>query len=87
MPPSPTAFTRRFSGWLAMQETAGRAFTDEQIRWLEAIRDHIAGNVSMEIGHFQYAPFVQEGGLGRAYHLFGEELPTLLEELNVELAA
>ena len=65
----------RFSGWLAMQETAGRAFTDEQIRWLEAIRDHIAGNVSMEIGHFQYAPFVQEGGLGRAYDLFGEDLP------------
>ena len=77
----------RFSGWLAMQETAGRDFTDEQIRWLEAVRDHIAGSVSMELGDFQYAPFVQEGGLGRAYHLFGEDLPTLLEELNVELAA
>ena len=77
----------RFQGWLAMQQAAGRAFTDEQVRWLEAIRDHIAGNVSMEIGHFQYAPFVQEGGLGRAYHLFGEELPSLLEELNLELVA
>ena len=77
----------RFSGWMAMQETAGRAFTGEQIRWLEGIRDHIAGSVSMEMGDFQYAPFNQQGGLGRAYHLFGEELPTLLEELNVELVA
>ena len=27
----------RFQGWLAMQETAGRTFTDEQRRWLEDI--------------------------------------------------
>ena len=77
----------RFSGWLAMQETAGRAFTEEQVRWLEAIRDHIAGSVSMEMGDFQYAPFTQQGGLGRAYDLFGDELPDLLEELNGELVA
>ena len=75
----------RFQGWLAMQEMAGRAFTEEQVRWLEAIRDHIAGSVSMEMGDFQYAPFSQQGGLGRAHQLFGEELAGLLEELNLEL--
>ena len=72
----------RFLGWLAMQETAGRAFTEEHIRWLEAIRDHIAGSVSIELGDFQYAPFNQQGGLGKAHELFGEELGGLLEELN-----
>ena len=77
----------RFQGWLAMQKTAGRNFTHEQRRWLEAIRDHIAGSVSMELGHFQYAPFNQQGGLAQAYSLFGDELPGLLEELNVELVA
>ena len=77
----------RFRGWLAMQETAGRAFTDEQVRWLEAIRDHIAGSVSMKMGDFQYAPFDQQGGLGKAYQLFGEELTALIEELNGALVA
>ena len=72
----------RFQGWLAMQETAGRAFTEEQVRWLGAIRDHIAGSVSMEMGDFQYAPFNQQGGLGKVYELFGGELEGLLEELN-----
>ena len=72
----------RFHGWLAMQETAGRAFTEEQVRWLEAIRDHIAGSVSMELGGFQYAPFNQQGGLSKAYELFGDELAGLLENLN-----
>ena len=61
----------RFQGWLAMQETARYSFTEEQVRWLEAIRDHIAGSVSMEMGDFQYAPFNQRGGLGKAYELFG----------------
>ena len=72
----------RFQGWLTMQETAGRAFTEEQVRWLEAIRDHIAGSVSMEMGDFQYAPFNQQGGLGKAYELFRDELAGLLEEMN-----
>ena len=75
----------RFQGWLAMQETAGRAFTEEQIRWLEAIRDHIVGSVSMEMSDFQYAPFNQQGGLGKAYELFGEELEGLLDEMNMAL--
>ena len=72
----------RFRGWLAMQETAGCSFAGEQVRWLEAIRDHIAGSVSMEMGDFEYAPFNQQGGLGKAYELFREELSGLLEELN-----
>ena len=78
---------QRFEGWTAMQETAGRDFTPEQRRWLEAIRDHIAGSVSMDVSDFQYAPFNQQGGLARAYELFGDDLQTIIEELNLELAA
>ena len=72
----------RFRGWLAMQEAAGRAFSVEQLRWLEDIRDHIVGSVSMEIGDFEYVPFNQRGGLAQAYAVFGEDLTGLLEELN-----
>ena len=32
-------------------------------------------------------PFVQEGGLGRANQVFGDELGPLLQELNQVLAA
>ena len=76
---------QRFDGWLAMQETAGNAFTGEQLTWLEAIRDHIAGSVSIEVADFQYAPFVQQGGTYKAYELFGDQLPRMLEDLNLEL--
>ena len=77
----------RFRGWLDMQEIAGRAFTAEQVQWLEAIRDHVVGSVSIEMSDFQLDPFIQQGGLHRAYTLFGDELPQLLEELNLELVA
>ncbi len=83
--PFPDGVRERFQGWMAMQETAGRSFTEEQIRWLEAIRDHIAASVSMEMGDFQLPPFSQQGGRGRAHQLFGEELAGLLEEMNTAL--
>ena len=77
----------RFAGWLAMQETAGREFTAEQRRWLEDIRDHIAGSVSIEAGDFESVPFNQQGGLMGAYTVFGDDLQSIIEELNVELVS
>lgn len=48
--------------------------------------------MSREIGmsgatDFDYAPFAQEGGLGKVYQLFGEELTVIIEALNEALAA
>ena len=76
----------RFRGWLATQEVAGREFTDEQRQWLEDIKDHIAGSVSIEPADLQYAPFAQRGGIGRAHAVFGDGLAPLLEEMNLALA-
>ena len=70
-----------------MQETAGRDFTGEQRQWLNDIKDHIAGSVSIEPGDLQLSPFAQRGGIGRAYAVFGDGLAGLLEELNLVLAA
>ena len=75
----------RFEGWLALQETVGRVFTDEQRWWLEAIRDRIAGNVSAEMQDLQDSPLDQHGGLIAAYDLFGDELQPIIDELNLEL--
>ena len=77
---------QRFHGWLATQEIAGRTFTDEQRQWLEDIKDHIAGSVSIDPADLQYAPFAQRGGIGRAHAVFGDGLAPLLEELNLALA-
>ena len=76
-----------FSTWIAQQETAGRTFTDEQRVWLGRIRDHIASSLVINAEDFDGVPFVQHGGLGKAYELFGEQLTPLLDELTQVLAA
>jgi type I restriction enzyme R subunit len=78
---------QRYEAWLEEKKKQGVAFTDEQRRWLDAIRDHIAQSLTIEADDFQDVPFNQLGGLGKAHQLFGERLEPLLEELNERLAA
>jgi type I restriction enzyme R subunit len=82
--PEPFADTvdRRFRAWLQQQVKAGREFTPEQMEWLEMIKEHVAASVHIEMEDFDDAPFHGEGGRLKAHELFGENLPTVLEELN-----
>jgi len=77
----------RFEQWLKRKEGSGAVFSNEQRAWLGLIRDHIATSLSIEPEDFEYSPFTQRGGLGKAHQLFGSELPSLLDELNEVLAA
>nr|WP_295786373.1 type I restriction-modification enzyme R subunit C-terminal domain-containing protein [Rhodoferax sp.] len=93
--PYPERVQANFKAWLAQHnavrpepvEGQSAPFTNEQIHWLEMIRDHIAANLRLEIDDFEYAPFNAQGGLGKVHQLFGAELPMVIEELNRELAA
>jgi type I restriction enzyme R subunit len=85
--PFPERVNANFRVWLAEQEQAGRQFTDDQRRWLEMIRDHIAGSLGIEADDFELSPFAQAGGLGRVYQLFGEDLGPVLEDLARALVA
>ena len=51
------------------------------------IRDHIAANLGIDLSDFDYAPFAQEGGLGKVHQLFGTDLSKIIDELNGTLAA
>lgn len=84
--PFPERVKANFGAWLAQQENA-KKFTNEQKRWLEMIRDHIAANLTIEAGDFEYAPFTQQGGIGKVHQLFGDDLNKIIEELNGTLAA
>ncbi len=79
--------SQRFAAWLSTQESNGHKFNPEQRQWLEAIRDHIAESLTIESDDFEYVPFAQRGGLGKAMNLFGKDLQSILNELNEALAA
>ncbi|MCK5230870.1 MAG: hypothetical protein KAR13_11425, partial [Desulfobulbaceae bacterium] len=85
--PFPEKVEVNFNAWIAQQEQTGKQFSQEQRQWLVMIRDHIAANLGIETEDFDYAPFAQQGGLGKVYQLFGDELSTIIENLNEALAA
>jgi type I restriction enzyme R subunit len=85
--PFPERVAERYRAWLLQQENQGREFTPEQVTWLERIRDTISASLAITREDFQYAPFAERGGLGKAVELFGEALDPLLNELTEVLGA
>ena len=77
----------RFAAWLSVQEQKGATFTVEQLQWLTWIKENIAGELGIAPDSFEYTPFVEHGGIGRAVQVFGEQLTPLLDELTEVLAA
>jgi type I restriction enzyme, R subunit len=76
---------KRFSDWLSAKIEAGVEFNQEQLNWLERIKNHIADSIEITTDDFEYTPFEQMGGLGKAAQIFGDQFNTLISELNMEL--
>jgi type I restriction enzyme R subunit len=77
----------RYQHWLTEKQAAGTVFTPEQRKWLDAVKNHIAASLAIEQDDLEEIPFKQFGGLGAAFQLFGNTLPSLLSELNERLTA
>ena len=77
----------RFAAWLAAQEQKGVSFTMDQLTWLTWMKENIAAELGITAESFEYTPFVEHGGIGKAVQVFGEQLTPLLSELTEVLAA
>ena len=78
---------KRFSKWLSDQRAKNIEFTQEQLNWLEKMKNHIAESVELTADDFEYAPFDQMGGLGKANKIFGNRFNELIEQLTEKLVA
>jgi len=66
----------------------GKNFTEEQIKWLELIRNHLIENLTIDADDFEYAPiFTRMGGKSKAKKVFNDELETVISQLNFLIAA
>ena len=86
--PLPSKIAGKFNLWLGREQRAGRAYTDEQLAWLNAIRDHLAVNAEVTLRDLQdVAAFGDKGGIVRARALFGARLSEILDDLSDALVA
>ena len=78
---------QRFSAWLSTQDARGVSFTPEQMQWLAWMKDAIASDLGLSSESFEYMPFREHGGIGKAVKVFGDQLNPLLVELAEALVA
>ena len=74
--------TTRYDEWLASQASRGITYTENELEWLELMRDQIASSLSIQKEDFEYDRFAQKGWLGGVYGVFGNRLDTVMEEMN-----
>ena len=77
-----------FKQWI-FKQNAGQhnRFSSEQMAWLRLIKEHVVSSYHIEVEDLDFTPFDAEGGRGRMYQLFGEEMDGIIDELNEVLAA
>ena len=85
--PYPELVQAAYERWLADQALGGRTFTPEQRWWLDRIAEYIGVNVAVTPDDLDVGEFYNRGGRIAARRVFGADLPRLLEELNLALAA
>ena len=86
--PYDATVNENFRKWI-FQQNAGKhnKFTEEQLAWLRMIKDHIASSFHIGLDDLDYTPFDAQGGRGKMWEMFGTEMGTILEELNLTLAS
>jgi len=78
---------KNFQTWVFRKQAGPLKFNEEQMNWLRMIKDHIASSFHVEIDDLDYTPFDAQGGRGKMYQLFGDEMTEILKELNEALVA
>ena len=63
---------QRFMAWLSTQDAKGVSFTSEQLQWLTWMKDVIASDLGLSSESFEYTPFTEHGGIGKAAEVFGD---------------
>ncbi len=79
---------KNFRDWI-FKKNAGRhnRFNDEQMAWLNMIKEQIKVSYHIERDDFDLNPFNARGGLGKMWELFGDETDNIINELNESVAA
>jgi len=78
---------KNFQKWVFAKQAGSLKYTAEQMEWLRMIKEHIATSLHVEIDDLDYTPFDAQGGRGKMWQLFGEEMNKIIDELNEALAA
>lgn len=83
-----TTVNENFKKWI-FRQNAGQhnKFTEDQMAWLRMIKDHMATSFHIELEDLDFTPFDSKGGRGKMWELFGTEMVSIIDEMNINLAS
>jgi len=78
---------KNFQNWVFGKQAGKLKFTPEQMDWLRMLKDQIAYSFHLELEDLDLTPFDVQGGRGKMWALFGENMNDIINELNQVLVA
>jgi type I restriction enzyme, R subunit len=78
---------KNFQDWVFRKNAGHQQFTPEQMAFLRMIKEHIATSFHLDVEDLDYTPFDAQGGIGKMHQLFGEDMNSIIQELNEALVA
>jgi type I site-specific restriction endonuclease len=82
-----TIVNKNFREWIFKKQAGTLKYSEQQVQWLRMIKDYIANSFHVDRDDFELDPFNKQGGLGKMWQLFGEEMDEIINELNESLVA
>jgi len=77
----------RYASWLLQQENQGVSFTPEQRWWLDCMVDVISVSAGIAPDDLDESPFTERGGPDGIVRDFGDQAETIIDDLNLKVAA
>lgn len=78
---------KNFQKWVFAKQAGSLKYNPQQMEWLRMLKEHIATSFHLEVEDLDYTPFDAQGGRGRMWQLFGDDMNSIIDELNEALAA
>ena len=78
---------KNFKKWVFAKQAGNLKYSAEQMEWLRMLKEHIATSFHIDIEDLNYTPFDAQGGIGKMWQLFGEEMNSIIDEMNEALVA
>lgn len=75
----------KFKEWLEVQKEEGKNYNEEELEWLNMMKNYYSTFLEINMTSFNQPPFSNKGGAAKAYKLFGHDLNKILFELNETL--
>ena len=68
--------------------TAGKSLSEYQQKWMEYIKEHLKQNMTLDEQDLKELPvFTDRGGLNRFKRVFGNDYLSIIQEINLAIAA